>query len=454
MAQYRVVLTGFQDTSMDGMAEFYRRFGEAYHKSPKEARQWVEQARNILYRFEDLEAAEKARQYLEGLGAAARVEEAPPEPPAAPVVQPPASPDPGPVPGWDAGPMPGPAPGPVALPGSGAGSAWAYQHGAQPIPYQPPVKNYLRYHDLSSILSATFEIFFNNFLPLLLINLIQLIPALMIGIVGAVFAMVFVMGMGPLMSGAKPNPELFAGGMVAVVVLVLIVIMPVMIYLQMFCQCAMVFAAADAINGRVPDVRTCLKKVDYLMPLRLFITGLLPGLATIVCLAPSLALFILGAARQDPPFLIMGGVLTVLVIPLIIYINVLVMFFPQAVVLEGVWMLDAINRSIELSRGYRLRNLGIMIVMSLVIFVPALVINCIAGFIPLVGSLAGIVVQFAIVALIMIAMMLLYYDLRLREQAVGGGSAGPVPGAVAAPSSWPADAPPVSPEEVEFRRRL
>jgi hypothetical protein len=433
MAQYRVVLTGFQDSSMDGMAHFYTKFGQAYNKTPKEARTWLEQAKNVLYRFDDLEPAEKARVYIESLGGLARVEEAPPEPifsPLAPQDPPepaPAPAEPTPVPSWDAGPMFMPAPvyGPprAAPPGAPPGD-WAYQYGGQPVPYRPPVKNYLQYHDLGTIISATFELFFNNFVPLLMVNLIQFAPLAVLAVIGMVFG--FAGALGPMMSG-KPNPAMF-GGMMAVVILIMVVLMPVYLYVSMFCQCASVFAIAEAINGRTPDYRACLKKVDYLMPLRLLVTSLLPGLAAIICMALPAVLLGIGAAKEAPPFLIMGGVLLAFMIPLVIYIGVLVMFMAPIVVLEGVWLMDAVNRSVEISRGYRLRNLVIMSVVFLIVFVPAMMVNCIGNFIPLIGGIVGGLIQVMIAVLLMVPLLLLYYDLRLREQGGADRFGGPATG--------------------------
>jgi hypothetical protein len=99
-------------------------------------------------------------------------------------------------------------------------------------------------------------------------------------------------------------------------------------------------------------------------------------------------------------------------------------FAGSVAVLERTTARGALARSRELGKGYYLRNLGIVSLTGLVVFLPIQVFSLLLGaasglgYFPLplakaigtvVGGLGGTVIQIAIV--------LIYYDLRVRKEA-------------------------------------
>ena len=73
MPKYKVVLKGVADSTEAGTRAFLERFGGSYNMSPDEARDWISRAERIIYRFDDLESAERARTWLETIGGVAEV---------------------------------------------------------------------------------------------------------------------------------------------------------------------------------------------------------------------------------------------------------------------------------------------------------------------------------------------------------------------------------------------
>jgi hypothetical protein len=71
--RYQVVFKGVADNSAAGIQSFLERFGQAYRMSPDRAKDWIREARGLIYSFDDLAAAEKSKKFLEAMGALAEI---------------------------------------------------------------------------------------------------------------------------------------------------------------------------------------------------------------------------------------------------------------------------------------------------------------------------------------------------------------------------------------------
>jgi ssDNA-binding Zn-finger/Zn-ribbon topoisomerase 1 len=127
MAKYRVVLKGLKDKSEAGRQAFLDRFGKAYNMTPEKAQERIKKSGGALYHFADEAGAEKARKFLESIGAVAVVEADEPaaaKPSAPPPIQ-----------------APPPIEGPPSIDDSGRGqAAFGGVRACPKCGYQVPVK--------------------------------------------------------------------------------------------------------------------------------------------------------------------------------------------------------------------------------------------------------------------------------------------------------------------------
>jgi hypothetical protein len=95
-------------------------------------------------------------------------------------------------------------------------------------------------------------------------------------------------------------------------------------------------------------------------------------------------------------------------------------FCPSIVVLEGMGSVDSLKRSSGLAKGYNWRNLGVLLLLSVMfavaILIPAVLFVFIdpGGFLP---RLSLVAIQVLFWPVMQIAVVLLYYDLRVRKEA-------------------------------------
>jgi len=438
MPKYKVVLKGFVDTSESGIQGFLARFGQTYNMDADKAKAWIKQAGNVLYRFGTREEADKSRGFIESLGGIAEVVE---EPDVAPAYPPAPPPPPGPQPGAPQYPgtpagMPQ-GPGPVQ-PGA------AYPQAPAPFPYAPPPPRvYKRMHDLSSIFSDTFDLYFKHLWPLAQVVIIPIIPVLILQMLAGVAQ--FALNFGSMFSSPDQISELSIGIIVAVIVLALLFI-PLSVYLYAFSHVATITAIEDILNKRPFQPVELLKSIDKMAPVKFIATYTLPVLLMILLFIPSGVfgvIAIIGAEENSQGMLTTG--LAGLVIgglaafPAIFYITAMFMFTLPVVALEREWMIEGLARSKDISQGYRWRNFGIHFLISLVAGIPAGIIAGCASCVPVLGSALSPAVQAAVWPAGAIALMLLYYDMRVRR----GEIVPEQPGAVApAQPQPPAPRPP------------
>ncbi len=114
--------------------------------------------------------------------------------------------------------------------------------------------------------------------------------------------------------------------------------------------------------------------------------------------------------------------LVLLIVPGIIF-TLWLIFVPAVVVLEGTWGFNALKRSKALSKGYCLRIFGIGVVLFIFFFVIGGVIGAVFGLVfpHLVEEwqfrLLLTVIQTLVQPTGIIAVIILYYDLRARKEA-------------------------------------
>ena len=196
---------------------------------------------------------------------------------------------------------------------------------------------------------------------------------------------------------------------------------------------AFVVAVTGTVEGRVPGIRQAYKSVwprfAELVGLCLMLLGLFG------------AGFLLSAALALGVGLVLGmllpllGVLAILMVlvPGILVTGLLVLRYAvalPALTLEGVGILTALRRSVELTRGHVGRSLLLLVLMMLIGFVAGFLLEgpfLVAGFllqeegrVPLgieipaiiAGGVAGVLSG----PFLMIAIVLLYFDLRARRE--------------------------------------
>jgi hypothetical protein len=100
---------------------------------------------------------------------------------------------------------------------------------------------------------------------------------------------------------------------------------------------------------------------------------------------------------------------------------VLPMFFPTVIVLEGKWGFNAIRRSVQLGRGFHLRNLGILTIFFLCFFTAWIIALFLVMVIPppfafLLRLILVMLFYFTFICFPIICVVLMYYDMRVRKE--------------------------------------
>ena len=171
----------------------------------------------------------------------------------------------------------------------------------------------------------------------------------------------------------------------------------VSIFASLFAFGAITVAVSDLVLGNKPSVARSYAKVFGNMFGRLFVASLLQAL-----------------------FIFIGIIL--LVVPGIIAIMWL-LFTPSVVVLEGLGGMNALKRSKALGQGYNWRNFGVFILLVVICAVIGGILGGLfGGFFP--GSLGTfphrvllVIIQTLSAPVTLIAIVLMYYDLRVRKEA-------------------------------------
>ena len=109
-------------------------------------------------------------------------------------------------------------------------------------------------------------------------------------------------------------------------------------------------------------------------------------------------------------------ILIIVGIPLVFYVSVSLIFYPQAILVEGKAPLDALGRSRRLVRGSWWRVFGILIVFWIIILsisIPAIIAWI---FSPTAGVIVGFITGSVTTPIALIGDTLIYFDLRIRKE--------------------------------------
>lgn len=417
MAKYKVILKGLADDTEPGWKTFRERFADAYRMELGEAKKHLEGKKGVIYNYDDPGQAESGKKFLEGLGAIAHIdveqEVAPPDPGAAPPLEGTSDSRACPKCGYPVPASQDECPGchifiskyeqmMARRQEAAAAAALTPRPGYQsPTQQQPPAwpYKYLRVYNFFDMIGDTFEIYVNNFATLFLLSFLPMVPLVVLTIL-AVIAMVIA---GLSFEQAGPVA-------IAVVVVLGIIIVPLIFYIQFFFTAATIIAIRDIFYNYKPQVMDTLRRTDYWIPAKLIATALLQMIIMFIAMLPVIFLF---AASQSPLVIVIGILLMILVFFIMM---MMFLFTMPVVVLEDIWMLDALKRSMELGKGFYIRNFAVFFAFIFTISFVMMVITLFLSMIPLFGQIAQIVLQVSITPVMTLVFIMLYFDMRARKE--------------------------------------
>jgi len=316
--------------------------------------------------------------------------------------------------------------------------------------------------DLPGIIDQTLDALRRNWMVLVQINLVMIIGA------GALFTLAST----PVVFLAIVDQETAA----LALALVLLVALPALVVWFSVGSAALVAAVGGTVLGHKPGVGEAFL-VGRGRWLPLLGTGILLFVLSLGVVAPALLAFgalLWGFAADNAVApLVTGALSLVCLVPLVVlasaYVGTRLAFAQLAVVLEGRGPLAAIERSWDLTRGYVLRVFAYMFVVGLTGFVLGTVDQLPVNFaermaesvtrgdpgglaeigVTMLVLLAVIGVSFVLTLAIslatQIALVVLYYDLRVRKESFGHPTEPPA--AAEWPPVGPAEWPPAPPSE-------
>ncbi len=254
------------------------------------------------------------------------------------------------------------------------------------------MRNYLQPQTTGDLLRNTFVVYGKGFVAILLTFLLPILP----------------FQLWQSEAKAANNRALYVLGYVAGIVA------------GLFAFGAIAIAVSDICLGNKPSVVRSYKRVFSTIPGKLLVTNFL----TIMCWGiPALPLYILPASfgkATGPAKTIM---FFAMVASLIVVVTVILrlLFASSVVVLEGLWAVRALKRSKALVRGLNWRNLAVLILLFVIVLVVIAVAATLFTLLHVKSALAGriftVVVAMIIVPLFFVAVVLLYYDSRVRKEA-------------------------------------
>ena len=108
--------------------------------------------------------------------------------------------------------------------------------------------------------------------------------------------------------------------------------------------------------------------------------------------------------------------ITIIGIPVAIWLGIRWVFSSQIVMLEGQAATSAMSRSADLVRNYWWRTFGILLLVFIAIGLVDAIISGIFGRIAFIGGLINLIVQILIAPLYTAIVTLLYFDMRVRKE--------------------------------------
>ena len=194
---------------------------------------------------------------------------------------------------------------------------------------------------------------------------------------------------------------------------------------QWIASLAIMAAVADLDAEREPELSHAMRQRGsdfsraYQAVFSRFWTLFGASLRAAIVVIPFLAIFGISFALYLGAPAILGLAQFVLFIPVLWAIRQAIrwLFIHQAVLFDGTSARAALSYSADAVQGRWWRTLGIAITLLIIVQVPAAVIGALVGFAPaLISDTAGAVITAAILPLGVIAMTLLYLDLKARRE--------------------------------------
>lgn len=252
--------------------------------------------------------------------------------------------------------------------------------------------NYLVEHSVGSVIRGAFQIYFRHFGTLVLIYVLPVVPV-------AVFQ-------GEAQAAGQLGPFIFA-------VLLGIVV-------SLFAFGAMTVAVSDVCLGNPPSIRRSYARVLGKLVFLLLLTNLLQMLAILLAALPGWALIAWSETTANK--LAAGLGFVVMLIP--VFLAMLwFMLSSSIVVLENRSGMAALRRSKQLGDGAHWRNAGLLLVLFILTGVIGGVVGGIFGalFPDLLEhwtfrTLMTLVQQGLAMPITLIALVLIYYDRRVRKE--------------------------------------
>jgi hypothetical protein len=254
------------------------------------------------------------------------------------------------------------------------------------------MRNYLQPQNTGNVLGNTFSIYGKGFVAIFLIYFLPIVP----------------FEIWQAEAKAANNTGLFVVGYI------------IGLIANLFIIGAIAIAVSDICLGNKPSLARSYKRIFSTIPGKLLVTNLL----TTICWAiPALSLIVLFknfSKANGTGRILLSAAIVVLVVVFVTFVLRL-LFAASIVILEGVWAFKALKRSIALTRGFSWRNLGVLILLWIIVLVIWVVIVTLFVLLHVksafVGRMFTGVVAMITVPLFFIAVVLLYYDSRVRKEA-------------------------------------
>ena len=202
-----------------------------------------------------------------------------------------------------------------------------------------------------------------------------------------------------------------------------------LVLLQLFAQWLASMAIVAAVAGldaeREPELSHAMRQRApsfsraYGVVLTRFWTLVGAFLRAAIVVLPFLAFFSVSVASYlgAPALLALAGLVLIIPMPWAIQRGVRWLFIHQAVILDGTSARAALSYSADAVQGRWWRTVGIALILWIIVQVPASVIGALVGFAPvLISGTASAVITAVILPFGVIAMTLLYLDLKARRE--------------------------------------
>jgi len=254
------------------------------------------------------------------------------------------------------------------------------------------MRNYLQPQTTGDVLRNTFAIYGKGFLAIFLIYFLPIVP--------------FEIWKAEA-EAANNTGLLVLGNIVGVVA-------------NLFIVGAIAIAVSDICLGNKPSAARSYKRVFSTIPGKLLVTNFLITMCWAIPVLPLMMLYSNFSKASGAGRILVSAAMIAL-LALFVTVVLRLFFAPTIVILEGMWAFNALRRSIALTRGYNWRNFAVLILLFVVVLVILAVASTLFILLHIKSAFAGriftVVVAMIIAPLFFIAVVLLYYDCRVRKEA-------------------------------------